>query len=158
MARDEFSLSKICGRWLLSAAVVFVLLAGSAGAQTVIVEPPKLPTGPGTSGVGGGAGLIPPMPEFPAAPSMTPALPPPVAAPVPAPPPLAAPAAPVAPSEPAREVRFSCDVAPDAESCRETGAPDGGGDDSECSCARDVCYDHLDPSTGLSHRVCEKAK
>ena len=70
-----------------------------------------------------------------------------------------APAVPgAAPAEPAREVRFSCDLAPDAESCREAGAPDGGGDDSECSCARDVCYDHLDPSTGQSHRVCEKAK
>jgi hypothetical protein len=154
MARDEFSFSKICGRRLLSAAVAILMLAATASAQTVI-EPPRVPTGPGTSGVGGGAGLIPPMPEFPAAPSMTPALPPPVAAPLPAAPPVAAPAA---PAEAAREVRFSCDVAPDAESCREAGAPDGGGDDSECSCARDGCYDHLDPSTGRSHRVCEKAK
>ena len=156
MARGEFSLSKICGRRLLSAAVAIFVVAAPASAQTVI-EPPRLPNGPGTSGVGGGAGLIPPMPEFPAARSMTPALPPPVAAPLPLPaaPPVAAPAA---PAEPAREVRFSCDLAPDAESCREAGAPDGGGDDSECSCARDVCYDHLDPSTGRSHRVCEKAK
>ena len=154
MARGESSLSKICGRRLQSAAVAIFMLAATASAQTVI-EPPRLPTGPGTSGVGGGAGLIPPMPEFPAAPSMTPALPPPVAAPLPAAPPVAAPAA---PAEPAREVRFICDVAPEAESCREAGAPDGGGDDSECSCARDVCYDHLDPSTGRSHRVCEKAK
>jgi hypothetical protein len=144
MARGEFSLSKICGRRLLSAAVAIFVVAAPASAQTVI-EPPRLPNGPGTSGVGGGAGLIPPMPEFPAARSMTPALPPPVAAPA-------------VPAEPAREVRFSCDLAPDAESCREAGAPDGGGDDSECSCARDVCYDHLDPSTGRSHRVCEKAK
>jgi hypothetical protein len=150
MARGEFSLSGICGRRLLSAAVVIVMLAATASAQTVI-EPPRLPNGPGTSGVGGGAGLIPPMPEFPAARSLSPTLPPPAAAPLPAPPPLAAPA------EPAREVRFSCDLALDAESCREAGAPDGG-DDSECSCARDVCYDHLDPSTGKSHRVCEKAK
>jgi hypothetical protein len=154
MARDEFSFSKICGRRLLSAAVAIVVLAATASAQTV-VEPPRLPNGPGTSGVGGGAGLIPPMPEFSATPSMTPTLPPPAAAPLPATPPVAAPAA---PAEPAREVRFSCDVAPDAESCREAGSPDGEGDDSECSCARDVCYDHLDPSTGRSQRVCEKAK
>jgi|JRHI01.1.fsa_nt_gi hypothetical protein len=154
MARGEFSLSEICGRRLLSAAVAVVTLAATASAQTVI-EPPRLPNGPGTSGVGGGAGLIPPMPEFPAAQSMTPALPPAVAAPLPAAPPVAAPAA---PAEPAREVRFICDVAPDAESCREAGSPDGGGDDSECSCARDVCYDHLDPSTGRAHRVCEKLK
>jgi len=151
MARGEFSLSEICGRRLLSAAVAIFMFTATASAQTVI-EPPRLPNGPGTSGVGGGAGLIPPMPEFPAARSMTPTLPPPVAAPMPAAPPVAAPA------EPAREVRFSCDLALDAESCREAGAPDGGGDDSECSCARDVCYDHLDPSTGRSHRVCEKAK
>jgi len=144
MARGEFSLSEICGHRLLSAAVAIFMFTATASAQTVI-EPPRLPNGPGTSGVGGGAGLIPPMPEFPAARSMTPALPPPVAAPA-------------VPAEPAREVRFSCDLAPDAESCREAGAPDGGGDDSECSCARDVCYDHLDPSTGRSHRVCEKAK
>jgi hypothetical protein len=151
MARGEFSLSEICGRRLLLAAVAIFMFTATASAQTVI-EPPRLPNGPGTSGVGGGAGLIPPMPEFPAARSMTPTLPPPVAAPMPAAPPVAAPA------EPAREVRFSCDLALDAESCREAGAPDGGGDDSECSCARDVCYDHLDPSTGKSHRVCEKAK
>jgi hypothetical protein len=151
MARGEFSFSGICGRRLLSAAVAIFMFTAMASAQTVI-EPPRLPNGPGTSGVGGGAGLIPPMPEFPAARSLSPTLPPPVAAPLPAPPPVAAPA------EPAREVRFSCDLAPDAESCREAGAPDGGGDDSECSCARDVCYDHLDPSTGKSHRVCEKAK
>ncbi|MGZ5917315.1 MAG: hypothetical protein ACXWJ4_08335 [Methyloceanibacter sp.] len=154
MARGEFSLSGICGRRLLSAAVAIGMLAATASAQTVI-EPPRLPNGPGTSGVGGGAGLIPPMPEFPAARSLTPTLPPPVAAPLPAAPPVAVPAA---PAEAAREVRFTCEVAPDAESCREAGAPDGGGDDSECSCARDVCYDHLDPSTGKSHRVCEKAK
>src|ERR1700731_138421 len=100
MARGEFSLSKICGRRLQSAAVAIFMLAATASAQTVI-EPPRLPTGPGTSGVGGGAGLIPPMPEFPAAPSLTPALPPPVAAPLPAAPLVAAPAA---PAEPAREV------------------------------------------------------
>jgi hypothetical protein len=151
MARGEFSFSGICGRRLLSAAVAIFMFTAMASAQTVI-EPPRLPNGPGTSGVGGGAGLIPPMPEFPAARSLSPTLPPPAAAPLPAPPPVAAPA------EPPREVRFSCDLAPDAESCREAGAPDGGGDDSECSCARDVCYDHLDPSTGKSHRVCEKAK
>jgi hypothetical protein len=153
MQRGAFSLSKACGRRLLSAVVAICTLvaglAATATAQTVI-EPPRLPTGPGTSGVGGGTGLIPPMPEFPAAQSMAPALPPPVAAPLPAAPPVAAPAA------PARDVRFSCDVAPEAQSCREAGAPDGGGDDSECSCAHDICYDHMDPSTGKSHRVCEK--
>ncbi len=155
MERNELSFAGSCGRRLLSAAVAFVLLTGTGAAQRAIVEPPRLPTAPGTSGVGGGAGLIPPFPQVPTARAIAPTLPPPVS--VPAAPELSPPEA--APAEPARVVRFRCEVAPQAETCREARAPDaGGGDDSECSCARDVCYDQLDPATGLSHRVCEKAQ
>jgi hypothetical protein len=75
---------------------------------------------------------------------MSPALEAPVIAPQPAPP-VAAPAA------PARVVRFRCELAPQAEACREPGAPDGGGDDAECSCARDYCH-----TTETGTRVCEK--
>jgi len=154
--RSELSCAGSSGRRLLSAAVAVVLLAGSTAAQTVIVEPPKLPPPPGAAGVGGGAGLAAPLPQLPTAPSLTPTLPAPLPAPVPAAPEAAPPVA--APVAPARVVRFRCDVAPEAESCREPGAPDGGGDDSECSCAKDLCYDQLDPATGKSHRVCEKAQ
>jgi hypothetical protein len=154
--RSKLSFAGSRGRRLLSAAVTFVLLAGAASAQTVIVEPPRLPPAPGTSGVGGGAGLIPPMPQLPTAPAIAPTLPAPLPAPVPAAP-EATPATP--PAEPARVVRFRCDVAPEAETCKDPGASDGGGgDDSECSCTRDLCYDQLDPATGHSHRVCEKAQ
>jgi hypothetical protein len=60
-------------------------------------------------------------------------------------PPVAAPAA------PARVVRFRCELAPQAEVCREPGAPDGGGDNAECNCARDYCL-----TTEAGNRVCEK--
>jgi len=153
--RSKLSCAGSSGRWLLSAAVAVVLLAGSTAAQTVIVESPKLPPPPGAAGVGG-AGLVAPLPQLPTAPSLTPTLPAPLPATVPAAPEAAPPVA--APAVPARVVRFRCDVAPEAESCREPGAPDGGGDDSECSCAQDLCYDQLDPATGKSHRVCEKAQ
>jgi hypothetical protein len=136
--RSKLSFAGLCGRRLLSAAVAFVLLVGSAAAQTVIVESPKLPLPPGTAGVGGGAGLVAPLPQLPTAPNLTPTLPPPLPAPVPAAPESAPRVA--GPAAPAR--------------C----APDGGGDDSECCCAKDLCYDQLDPATGKSHRVCEKAQ
>jgi hypothetical protein len=55
-----------------------------------------------------------------------------------------------------RAVRFRCDVAPDDQSCREAGAPDGGGDDSECRCGRDPCYEHYDAAAGYTTRTCEK--
>jgi hypothetical protein len=153
--RSELTYAGSRGRRLLSAAVTFVLLAGAASAQTVIVEPPRLPPAPGTSGVGGGAAVIAPLPQLSTAPAI--ALPPPLPAPVPAAPEITPPVA--APAEPARVVRFRCDVAPEAEACKDPGASDGGGgDDSECSCARDLCYDQLDPATGHSHRVCEKAQ
>ncbi len=156
MERSELSFAGLRGRRLRSAAVAFVLLAGAASAQTVI-EPPRLPPALGTAGVGGGAGLIAPLPQLPTAPAIAPTLPPPLPAPVPAAPEATPPAA--APAEPARVVRFRCDVAPEAETCKDPGASDGGGgDDSECNCARDLCYDQLDPATGHSHRVCEKAQ
>ncbi len=79
-------------------------------------------------------------------------------APAIAPPPVAAPpaAVPAAPAAPAPVVRFRCELTPEAESCKEPGTPDGGGDDAECTCARDYCYDRVDPATGASARVCEK--
>jgi hypothetical protein len=137
------------GGRLARVALIFALatlaFATTTLAQRVVpgTPAPKVPTilppGGGASGVGGGAGLIPAMPQ------MRSIAPPPAAAPVA--PPAAAPAAPVAP---ARVVRFRCEVAPEAETCREPGAPDGGGDDSECSCARDHCRP---TETGI--RVCE---
>ena len=154
------------GRRLASAVFACVLLAAagllaSAVAQRVIVEPPRvnvppaLPA-PGTSGLGGGAGLTPALPQIPGAPALTPPLAP--AMPAPADPVLLPPpvSAEPAPAEPAKIVRFRCEVAPEAQSCREAGAPDGGGDDSECDCTRDSCYDQLDPATGHSHRMCQK--
>ncbi len=139
----------------LTAAAALALLVGmaaAASAQHVAPEPPRVgppvvgvpPTG--GAGIGGGAGLIPTMPEMRSAPAI-------------APPPDIAPAAPVepaAPVAPAPVVRFRCELAPQDEACREPGAPDGGGDDAECSCARDYCHDRTDPATGASTRVCEK--
>jgi hypothetical protein len=174
MERKEFSIAEFCGRRLLPAAVAFfVVLAGAASAQTV-VEPPRLPAQPGTNGVGGGAGLTAPLPlPMPTpnpstlppplpAPSTT-TLPPPLPAPTPvvpeAGPPAAAPAAPAEAPAPARAIRFKCDVAPEASGCKDPAAADGGDSgDSQCDCAKDLCYDQLDPATGKQHRVCEKAQ
>jgi hypothetical protein len=74
---------------------------------------------------------------------MSPALEAPVIAPQPVPP-VATPAAPAA------TIRFRCELAPQAEACREPASADGGGDE-ECSCARDRCY-----MTEAGNRVCEK--
>jgi hypothetical protein len=130
------------GRRLLPAAVLFVVtacLAQGAAAQRV----------PGGSGTGGGAGYkpTPPLPTMPAMPQMTPtmpgvAAPPPAGAPQAAPP-VAVPAAPV--------VRPRCQLAPGAAACKAEPAPDGGGGDEECNCARDYCYD--DPA---GSRICQK--
>ncbi len=159
MEQDEFNFAKT-GRRLLSAAFSCALLTGvSVDAAAQRVEPPRIEAPrvpPGVSGVGGGAGLVAPLPQIPTAPAIAPTLPPPLPAPVPAAPEATPPVG--VPAAPARVVRFRCNVAPEAEACREPGAPDGGGDDSECSCAKDLCYDQLDPATGKSHRVCEKAQ
>jgi len=132
--------------WAVMACIALtVSLAESATAQRL--DPKTGGTGggpgviaPGPGGIGAGPGLIAPMPQ----PSLSPTLPAPAITPEVAPP-VAAPAA------PASVVRFRCDVAPQDQSCREPGAPDGGGDDSECTCARDRCY-----TTEAGNRVCEK--
>jgi len=133
------------GRRLLPAALGLALLAAlalGAEAQRVVTEPPRVGappfTPPGGGGIGGGAGLIPKLPS-PALPSVTA---PPLAVPAPAVP---------APAAPARVVRFRCDLAPEAQSCKEPGSSDGGGGDEECNCARDYC--HTGPA---GNRVCEK--
>ena len=55
-----------------------------------------------------------------------------------------------------RAVRFRCEVGPYDQSCREAGAPDGGGDDAECRCGPDTCYEHYDAAGGYTTRTCEK--
>jgi hypothetical protein len=160
MERNGFSVTQFCARRLLPAAVVFAALTCAAAAQTVI-EPPRLPgPGPGTAGVGGGAGLTAPLPLPMPSPSPATTLPPPLPAPTPTgPEPAPAVAAPAVPAAPARVVRFKCDVAPEAAGCKDPAAADGGdGGDSQCDCAKDLCYDQLNPETGKSHRVCEKAQ
>ena len=165
MERKEFSIAQFYGRRLLLAAVVVSGLAWAATAQTVI-EPPRLPAAPG-NGLGGGAGLTAPLPLPMPTPNPATTLPPPLPTPTPVPeavppvaaPAVAAPAAPAEPAAPARVVRFKCDVAPEAAGCKDPAVADGGdGGDSQCDCAKDLCYDQLDPGTGKSHRVCEKAQ
>jgi hypothetical protein len=173
MERCEFSIAQFCGRRLLPAAVAFVVLAGAAVAQTVL-EPPRAPAQPVVpgNGLGGGAGLMAPLPmPIPTPSTLPPPLPAPTTttlpAPLPAPtpvapeaaPPVATPAAPAEAPAPARAIRFKCDVAPEAAGCKDPAAAEGGdGGDSQCDCAKDLCYDQLDPGTGKSHRVCEKAQ
>jgi hypothetical protein len=144
----HFSFDGLGGYRLLLAVVSVLLLASlavPAGAQRVVTEPPRtggppgMPPVGGGGGTGGGAGLLAPMPGLNSTlPSVTPA-------PVPTPP------AAVAPAAPARVVRFRCELAPQDEACREPGSADGGGDDEECTCARDRCY-----TTEAGNRVCEK--
>jgi hypothetical protein len=143
------------------ASALLLLAATSALAQTV-----ELPGGAGMSpvtplpGTVGGAGAAGPgLSPGLSPPGLTPTLvvpsvPPPVAEPpVAAPAPAAA--GPVAATP--RVVRFRCDVAPQEQSCREKAeAPDGGDDDSECSCAHDLCLDQTDPAGGPPRRICEK--
>jgi hypothetical protein len=128
----------------LALALLVSGLTATAIAQRVVPETPRIspgaPGGGGSSGVGGGAGLLAPTPGLNTTmPSLKPA-------PMPTPPAAAAPAA------PARVVRFRCEVAPNDQSCRKSGAgEDGGGGDEECSCARDYCH-----TTEAGTRVCEK--
>jgi hypothetical protein len=151
MRRDS-SFAAIAGSCRLAwAAIAMALLVfgltTTAIAQHVVPETPRVGAPPGLppgGGTGGGAGLMAPMPRSLSVPKV-------------APPPVA-PAAPavVAPAAPPRVVRFRCDLAPEAEACKDPGAPDGGGDDSECTCAHDDCHDRTDPATGALGRVCEK--
>ena len=140
---------------LLATATAVVLLAGGLAAQSVGIgsrgfpEPPVRYNPPPTPqpGLGNrpGVGSRPldgALQNLPKAPDLRVE---------PAPP---APAAPEAAK--ARTVRFSCEVAPYDQSCREAGVPDGGGDDGECNCARDPCYDHYDAAGGYTTRICQK--
>jgi len=129
----------------IACVVLMVSLTGNAAAQRLDPKVGGTGGGPGViapvpGGIGAGPGLIAPLPQ----PSLSPALPAPVIAPQVAPP-VAAPAA------PARVVRFRCELAPQDEACRKPGAPDGGGDDAECTCTHDYCY-----TTEAGTRVCEK--
>jgi hypothetical protein len=164
--RMQFTDTNTRGRRLLSAAVAFMLAAGAVigGAQAQrFVDPvpptlaPPAPLPGTTTGIGGGAGvaLPQPMPTAPAAPPAVMPMPsaaPPVAAPSPAP------AAPVeaSPATAAKAVRFRCDLTAAAQTCKDAGAPDGGGDGSTCDCARDFCHDEAGPGPGQTHRVCDK--
>jgi hypothetical protein len=48
-------------------------------------------------------------------------------------------------------------VLPTDNSCRERAeAPDGGGEDTECNCTRDYCYDEVSPTDGITRRFCQK--
>jgi hypothetical protein len=143
--------SLVAGRRLLAIAAAFGLLAAGLAAGAVaqrmaptvptlppqVVAPPVVPLPPG-GGVGGGAGLIGTLPQGPAAPAVTPQ---PSA-------PVAVPTAPVAPGS---VVRLRCEVAPQAESCKEALNVDGGGGDEECRCGRDYCY-----YTETGTHICEK--
>jgi hypothetical protein len=146
---EDSSSDPMRGRRLLQGALALTLLAFlavRAEAQHVVTEPPRVgapvgvPPMGGSTGIGGGAGLIPTLPQIQSAPAI-------------AAPPAAVPAAPAAPAAPARAVRFRCELQPQQESCREAGAPDGGGDDSECNCTHDYCY-----TTAAGTRVCEKSQ
>ena len=161
MERNQFTYSNTRGRRLLSAAVAFALAAGAitGGAQAQRFVDPVPPTNPipplpgGVTGIGGGAGLTPALPQLP--PAYSP--PPPAVMPMPTPAPASpAPATPT-PATPAKAVRFRCDLAPAEQTCKEAGTPDAGGDgDSNCDCARDYCHDEAGPEPGQSHRVCDK--
>jgi hypothetical protein len=162
--RIQFTDTNTRGRRLLSAAVAFTLAAGAmiGGAQAQrFVDPvpptlaPPAPLPGTTTGIGGGAGLALPQPMPMAAPPAVMPMPsaaPPLAAPAPAP------AAPVeaSPATAAKAVRFRCDLTPEANSCKEAGTPDAGGDGSTCDCARDFCHDEAGPGPGQTHRVCDK--
>jgi hypothetical protein len=122
-------------------------LAQSLGATGTVHTPPRVvppSVGPTVTSPSLSPSLTPSLP-----PSLSPSIPPSVS------PSLPAPTAPTAVTAP-RAVRFSCEVAPNDQSCREPGAPDGGGDDAECRCGRDPCYDDYDAAGGYTTRTCEK--
>jgi hypothetical protein len=105
--------------------------------------------------------IITPVPTITTTPSLTtpsiaPVITPNLTAPVA--PPIAAPApSSNAPVPVVHAVRFRCEVMPQDQSCREPPeVHDGGGDDSECNCSTDPCYNIMDQTTGLSRRICEK--
>jgi hypothetical protein len=121
-------------------------LAQSLGATgTAHPPPPVVPPNVGTVGTSLAPSVTPSL-----TPSLSPSIPPSVT------PSLPAATAPAAVTAAPRAVRFTCEVAPNDQACREPGAPDGGGDDTECRCGRDPCYDHYDAAAGYTIRTCEK--
>jgi hypothetical protein len=132
----------------LAGVALCVLTAASfiapALAQRVAPEAPPI-GGAGTGGgTGGGAGLIPEPRSLRSAPAMAP---PPMAPAAPATTPSA-----VAPVAPAPIIRFRCEVPQGQNSCKEPPPADGsGGNEDECDCARDLCY-----NDGVGARICEK--
>jgi len=133
-----------CGAFVMC-ILLTTLLGADAAAQRIKTPGPGVPPG----GIGGGAGLIAPLPPLPPA-MQAPTLPAPVVV-TPTAPPVAAPPV-AAPAAPARVVRFRCELAPQDQSCREPGAgDDGGGGGEECSCARDYCH-----TSAAGTRICEK--
>jgi hypothetical protein len=132
-----FVLTNARDRRLLAAVALFLLTAGTS--SSLAQKTPKLPsgTGGGAGGVGGGAGNVDTVPDFRPVPM------------APAAPSTAAPQ-PVAPA-PAPIIRFRCQVAPGASTCKEQPAPDGGGESDTCDCARDLCY-----NDDAGARICEK--
>jgi hypothetical protein len=158
--RNEFTFSGMRGRRLLLAAVVFALVAGGAQAQRFVDPVPSINPMPLPGGIAGGAGLKPALPQLP--PAYSP--PPPAVMPMPTPAPASPAPLPIAPAPgaatpatPAKVVRFRCDLALAAQTCKEPGKPDDGGDgDGNCDCARDYCHDEAGPEPGQSRRVCDK--
>jgi hypothetical protein len=158
--RSKFTFSNTRGRRLLSTAVAFALVAGvlAGGAQAQRFVDPVPPTNPipplpgGVTGIGGGAGLTPALPQLP--PAYSP--PPPAVMPMPTPAPASPARGAATPAMPAKAVRFRCDLAPAAQTCKEVGKPDSGDGDSNCDCAHDYCHDEAGPEPGQSHRVCDK--
>ena len=149
MQRGDLSCIGVHARRNFPTALALVLLAAGlatgAAAQRLGTQPG---TGKPPGGIGGGAGIMAPLPPLPPA-MQAPTLPDPVIVPQAATPLEAPPVA--APAAPARVVRFRCEVAPQDQSCREPGASDSGGGDAECSCSRDTCH-----TTAAGIRVCEK--
>jgi hypothetical protein len=154
--------AQLCGKLAMAVGALAVSLAvGQASAQGVgvtgTVRSPSV-SAPGVGAVGVSPSLSPsiaPSLSPSLTPSVTPGVSPSLSGAVAAPP--AAAAAPVAAAPVASPVvRFRCEVAPYDQSCREPGAPDGGGDDAECRCGRDPCYDRYDAAAGYTTRICEK--
>jgi hypothetical protein len=149
---------------MLRAALTSALLL--LAVTSVLAQTVELPGGLGMSPVtplpgtvGGAAAAGPGLSPGLSSPGLTPTLVVPSAPPPVVEPPVtaAAPAAPGPVVATPRVVRFRCDVAPQEQSCREKAeAPDGGDDDSECSCAHDLCLDQTDPAGGPPRRICEK--
>jgi hypothetical protein len=152
------------GPILRAALASALLLLAARGVMAGAVEfhgapgEPSITPMPGIAAPTGPAGtVLTPAPSG----GLTPGIAPPAPAPTPMPPLEPAPAAGTATTAPipvkARRIIFTCDLAPQAETChRKAEPPDGGDSGSECNCTHDLCLDYTDPANGLEHRICEK--